>query len=90
MIIYHTKDKEMTKVKVAITIDEELLRRVDHLVANGKFRNRSNALENAVKDNLDRIEQTRLAQECNQLIPSDEQAIAEEGLEGDLTEWQEY
>ena len=80
----------MTKIKVAITIDEELLKKVDHLVTNGTFRNRSNALANAVKDKLNRIEQTRLAQECNKLIPSDEQSLADERFEEDLAEWQEY
>lgn len=80
----------MPKEKVAVTIDKELLTRLDRLVAEGKYPSRSSAVEEAVKERIARVERTRLAQESAKLEPSFEQALAEEGLAGDLSEWPEY
>jgi metal-responsive CopG/Arc/MetJ family transcriptional regulator len=80
----------MRKAKVAITIDEDLLKRLDRLVDEGRFPNRSQAVEEAVQERLEQIELTRLARESSKLDPAYEQALAEEGLMGDLTEWPEY
>ena len=54
----------MPAAKVAITIDEQLLKRIDRLVARRKFPNRSRAIQEAVRDKLDRLERGRLAREC--------------------------
>jgi metal-responsive CopG/Arc/MetJ family transcriptional regulator len=80
----------MPKEKVAVTIEKDLLERLDRLVSEGKFPNRSRAVEQAVEHSLERAERNRLAVESAKLDPAFEQALADEGLTGDLTEWPEY
>jgi metal-responsive CopG/Arc/MetJ family transcriptional regulator len=80
----------MGAAKVAITIEEELLERIDQLVEQRKFPNRSRAIQEAVRDKLDRLDRGRLARECAKLDRGFEQKLAEEGLAGDLEEWPEF
>jgi metal-responsive CopG/Arc/MetJ family transcriptional regulator len=80
----------MGRSKVAISLDESTLDRLDRLVKKQVFPNRSQAIEEAVAEKLARLEKSRLAQECAKLDPAFEKAIAEEGLSKDLTEWPEY
>ena len=80
----------MPKTKVAITLDAQLLDRVDELVARREFRNRSQAIETALAEKLTRARRTRLARECAKLDPADEKALAEEGLAGSVDSWPEY
>jgi len=80
----------MPKEKVAVTIEKDLLIRLDRVVAEGRYSSRSNAVEAAVEERLARIEGTRLASETAKLDPKFEQALADEGLAGDLSEWPEY
>lgn len=80
----------MAKSKVAITLDHELLARIDGLVAQGQFPSRSGAIQEAMREKLHRLEGSRLARECAKLDPAFEQRLAEEGLSRDLTEWPEY
>ena len=80
----------MPAAKVAITIEEQLLKRIDRLVAQRKFPNRSRAIQEAVRDKLDRLERGRLARECAKLSKSAERKMAEEGLAEDLDEWPEF
>lgn len=87
MIVHHTA---MPKTKVALTLDADLLERVDELVAKQKFRNRSQAVEAALADKLQRIARTRLARESAKLNPTEERRLAEEGLVDTLDSWPEY
>ena len=80
----------MARTKVAISLDESTLNRLDKLVQKQVFPNRSQAIEEAVVEKLARLEKSRLAQECAKLDPAFEKALAEEGLSEDLTEWPEY
>ena len=80
----------MGAAKVAITIEENLLKRIDRLVDQKKFPNRSRAIQEAVRDKLERIDRGRLARECAKLSKKSEQTIADEGLAGDLVEWPEF
>ena len=80
----------MGKSKVAISLDESTLNRLDRLVKKQVFPNRSQAIEEAVTEKLARLERSRLAQECAKLDPAFEKALAEEGLSEVLTEWPEY
>lgn len=89
MIMYHTKTA-MPKTKVALTLEADLVDRVDELVAQQRFRNRSQAVEAALAEKLQRIARTRLAGECAKLDPKEEKALAEEGLAGSLETWPEY
>jgi metal-responsive CopG/Arc/MetJ family transcriptional regulator len=59
----------MATTKVAISLDSTLLQRTDRLVAERVFPNRSQAVQGAIRDKLDRLARTRLARECaKQLI----------------------
>ena len=80
----------MATAKIAITLDEETLERLDHLVRSRVFPNRSRAIQTAVREKLDRMEQGRLARESARLDPSEEQALAEEGLTEELSAWPTY
>jgi metal-responsive CopG/Arc/MetJ family transcriptional regulator len=80
----------MPKTKVALTIDTTLLERLDELVAGRRFPNRSQAIEAALADKLERLARTRLARESAKLNPSEEKRLADEGLGDDLASWPEY
>jgi len=74
----------MARSKVAISLDESTLNRLDKLVQKQVFPNRSQAIEEAVAEKLARLERSRLAQESAKLDPTFEKALAEEGLSRDL------
>jgi len=80
----------MPKAKIAISIDEKVLGELDRLVRNGMFSNRSQAIENAVAEELSRLDRVRLAAECAKLDPALERELAEEGLSEESAEWPEY
>lgn len=80
----------MPTSKIAITIDDSTLNRLDFLVKSKFFPNRSKAIQQAVAEKLMRIEKGRLARECAKLDPEFEQAVAEEGFSSELEEWPEY
>ena len=80
----------MGRSKVAISLDESTLDRLDKLVQKQVFPSRSQAIQEAVAEKLARLERSRLARECAKLDPAFEKALAEEGLSEDLAEWPEY
>lgn len=80
----------MASVKVAITLEQETLRRVDSLVARRVFPNRSQAIQTAVREKIERIDGSRLAAECAKLDPKFEQSMADAGLELDAAVWPEF
>ena len=80
----------MSKEKIAITIESKLLSRLDRLVKSKVFQNRSNAIQQAVKEKIDRLESNRLETECSKLDVKFEQALADECLSSDIGSWQEY
>ncbi|MBM3286042.1 MAG: ribbon-helix-helix protein, CopG family [Candidatus Eisenbacteria bacterium] len=80
----------MARSKVAISIDEITLERLDRLVERSVFPSRSQAIQIAVEEKLERLERCRLARECSRLDPKFERALAEEGMSEDLSEWPEY
>jgi metal-responsive CopG/Arc/MetJ family transcriptional regulator len=80
----------MATSKVAISIDSDLLSKVDLLVSQRVFPNRSKAIQEALKDKLSLLRQNRLASECAKLDCQVEQNLAEEGIEGDLSQWPTY
>ena len=80
----------MPTTKVAISLDEEVLERLDELVDERVFPNRSRAIQQAVEEKLARLERGRLARECAKLEPDFEVAMAEEGLSAESGDWPEY
>lgn len=80
----------MAKTKVAVTLDAQTVRRVDRLVRDARYPNRSQAIEAAIAAQLERLEGRRLVEECAKLVPAEEQALAEEGLSADRVTWPAY
>jgi len=76
--------------KIAITIDTDLLKKIDLLVKSNLFPNRSKAIQQAVAEKLKRLKKIQLAQECAKLDPDFEQNMAEEGLSPEIKEWPRY
>ena len=79
----------MSTSKIAITLNSQVLSEIDALVKRRIFPSRSRAIQEAVKEKLERLNHSRLAQECSKLDPDYEKALAEEGLGEDLSEWPE-
>ncbi len=75
----------MSKAKIAITLDEDFIAEIDNLIKRHIFLNRSQAIQEAVKEKLQKMKKSRLAKECGKLVPSFEKAMAEEGLSEDLS-----
>lgn len=80
----------MPKAKIAITLDQQTLERLDQHVRNKTFANRSQAIQVAVEEKLQRINRARLARECKKLRPAEEKELAEEGFSEELSGWPEY
>ena len=80
----------LPKTKVEVTLETELLEELDDLIASARFPNRSQAIEAAVAEKLDRLRRGRLARESAKLDPKEEKALAEEGLGAELEAWPEY
>ena len=66
--------------KLAITLDRKSVADLDRWVREGKYPNRSRALQSAVDLLAEREKRTRLARELAKLDPAEEQSMAEEGL----------
>jgi metal-responsive CopG/Arc/MetJ family transcriptional regulator len=77
----------MASAKIAITMDESTLHRLDRLVKDRVFPNRSKAIQDAVEEKLEKLERNRLARECAQLDPIMEKAMAEVGMGEELELW---
>jgi metal-responsive CopG/Arc/MetJ family transcriptional regulator len=75
---------------VAITLENGTLLRLDRLVSTSRFANRSQAIELAVEEKLDRLEHRRLAEECAKLNVQEEQELAEVGIAEDGAAWPQY
>lgn len=76
----------MATAKIAITIEEDILHRLDLLVKSQTFPNRSKAIQEAIKEKLNKIEHNRLEVECAKLNPEFELALADEGLSSEIEE----
>jgi Arc/MetJ-type ribon-helix-helix transcriptional regulator len=85
MMIGNTnRSPTMPASKIAITLDADLLRTLDLWVAEGKYPNRSKAIQAAVREATRAWRRRRLAEACARLDPAEEQAMADETFEGDV------
>ena len=80
----------METAKVAVSINKSTLTRLDKMVKNHVFPSRSRAVQEAIEEKLNRMDRTRLARECAKVDIVAEQAMADEGISHELTEWPEY
>lgn len=79
----------MGKEKIAITLDARSVSELDRLVEENALQSRSQAIQEAVNEKLQRLKKTRLAAEFTKLSPPFERELAEEGLAEDMKEWPE-
>jgi len=79
-----------TTTKIAISIDKRVLNRIDRLVENRTFVNRSRAIQTAIEEKISKLDKSRLALESAKLNKTEEQQFSEESSKTDLTEWPEY
>jgi metal-responsive CopG/Arc/MetJ family transcriptional regulator len=80
----------MATTKVVISLDSKLLQQLDRLIADRVFPNRSQAVQDAIRDKLDGLGRARLAGECAELEVQAERQLADEGLVRDAAEWPDY
>jgi len=80
----------MSATKIAISIDEHILKEIDRLVQKKIYPNRSRAIQEAVQDKIKRISKSRLALECAKLDSDEEIQLAEEGMDREVNEWPKY
>ena len=80
----------MAKTKVAVSLDAKLVDRLNTLVSQARFPNRSQAIEVALEEKLERLSRVRLARECAKLDPREERGLAEEGMQEELASWPQY
>ncbi len=80
----------MSTTKIAITIEETLLQKLDRLVQSKVFPNRSKAFQKAVEEKVARLDRSRLARECAKLDMKDERSLAEEGFATEIDQWPKY
>jgi metal-responsive CopG/Arc/MetJ family transcriptional regulator len=80
----------MSVAKVTISIESGLLNKVDYLVKERVYSNRSQAIQSAVAEKISKLESNRLARECAKLDKAEEQSLADLGLANEAEEWLEY
>jgi Arc/MetJ-type ribon-helix-helix transcriptional regulator len=68
--------------KIAVTLDRRSVADLDRWVKDGKYPNRSRALQSAVDLLTEREKRTRLARELAKLDPHEEQQLAEHRVAG--------
>jgi metal-responsive CopG/Arc/MetJ family transcriptional regulator len=67
----------MATAKIAISLDEGTVKRLDRLVKNRIFPSRSKVIQDAVQEKLKKLGKSRLARECAKLDPEFEKALAD-------------
>jgi Arc/MetJ-type ribon-helix-helix transcriptional regulator len=80
----------MPVAKIAVSLDERVVRKLDGLVRKGLFPSRSKAIQDALETQLNRLDRSRLATECAKLDSAVERAVAEEGMAYEVEQWPEY
>jgi metal-responsive CopG/Arc/MetJ family transcriptional regulator len=80
----------MAIAKIAVSIDQAQLKKIDWYVKKHIFKNRSQAFQVSISHTLDELEHKRLAIECAKLDVSEEQEMADMGLDEDLESWPKY
>jgi len=80
----------MRVAKVTISIESNLLKKVDRLVKERVFSNRSQAVQSAIEEKVSRLDNNRLARECAKLNKTEERSLADLGLADEAEEWLEY
>lgn len=78
----------MASAKVAITLDQALLKLLDSWVHQGRYPNRSQAIQSALREKVARWRRVRLAEALAKLDHREGEELAEEFYTGE--EWPRY
>jgi Arc/MetJ-type ribon-helix-helix transcriptional regulator len=80
----------MASAKIAISLNQDTVERLDRLVVEGVYPSRSRAIQEALDERLSRLSRDRLARECAKLDSEFESELAEEGMASEVEQWPEY
>ena len=80
----------MSKQKIAVTVDEKLVREIDRMVADKVFPSRSGAVESAIRLFEKLKKRRRLLLELDKIAPEEEIALAAEFKDADTETWPDY
>lgn len=80
----------MPAAKIAISLDKNVLNEIDNLVRNKIYPSRSRAIQDAIREKIERLSKSQLARECAKLDAVEEENLAEEGMHVEAEEWPEY
>jgi Arc/MetJ-type ribon-helix-helix transcriptional regulator len=86
---YHTETRRiMPTSKVAVTLDGKTIEEVDRWVREGRYPNRSRAIQAALDEMTRRTRRSRLAVEAAKLDAAEERSLAEEAAGDGM--WPDY
>jgi len=80
----------MPAAKIAITVDAEMVKQMDRLVREGKYKSRSGVIQEALQEKLNAKKRKRLSDEASKLNPKEERKFADYFLAQEREEWDEY
>ncbi len=83
----------MSVDKVTVSMDSNILKKLDRLVKSKVFPSRSDAIQQAVVEKLVRTDRSRLNKELDKLTKEDiraEKALADESLASEIEQWPPY
>ena len=72
------------------SIPHDTVEGIDRLVQQGKHKNRSQAIQNALKEYLQKSEKKKLYAEIDKLDQKEEMKVAEEGFDAVNEIWEDY
>ena len=80
----------MAASKIAITLDKKTLTKLDRMVRERVFPNRSRAIQQALEEQMGTLEKDRLTLEREKLDAIEDTRLAEEGFAVEKDQWPEY
>jgi metal-responsive CopG/Arc/MetJ family transcriptional regulator len=80
----------MPTAKIAITVSEPILLKLDRLVKEHRYPNRSRAIQEALEEKISKLERNRLAEALQCIDPVAEKQDAEEGMLDEVDTWPTY
>jgi metal-responsive CopG/Arc/MetJ family transcriptional regulator len=80
----------MAASKIAITIEKKSLIKLDRLVRERIFPNRSKAIQQALEEKINNLAKDKLNLECEKIDPREEIKLAEGGFATEKDQWPEY
>jgi len=80
----------VASAKIAITLERECLKEIDLWISEGRYPNRSRAIQEILKEKIMRWRKKRLISALSYAEPDGERKISEEGFEAVNEVWDEY